>query len=813
MKVAASAPRALRARHWAIAAIAAIAALAMWATLARAADPAPYGEVTRWGGADATGDRRIGLPVGFAADPVDDSVYVVDVDSRDDTTGTARFRVRKFAGANGEVTATGSFESTSAQPGAAPAVAGVVVDPETRRLYISLVEPRAAVSDVALKQVQVFDTVADGSRQLNAPSDVSDGTLLGTVPDMIKNAVIAVDPRSHDVVLAGISNPDGNAIVARFHGSSDSEATPGAADGTWTDTNQFMPIGVTVNADSVVYVETTVGFAFLPVLVTRVPADLDPANATMIMPTAAQGGPDLGGIIAGDPPDHDFSTLAFGSRAFGAPLSVALDGSLLASTAGMSLLFSGVTEPFSSSGAGVLGVRRLTPDGEDAGVVAGGAAIPGGEDSATCAINLVSGTNGTGTTVGAYGLSPGANGKIFVPSWLPGGTVEMTVFGPGGEGCPVPEPSLVVRKRDGSVAADGVVPVGDDVTLDLSGSDLRWSLVQVEWDLDGAPGFEVVERRPTITDDPGTPAPSLIHTVRFATAGDHTVRARIVTTAGVAEISTTVRAAGAALAPTASLTGSQLRTVGDTVTFDASGSRAQPEGSGATLRYEWSFGDAGDTFVPGFVRQTHVYSSAGRYSVRVRVTDTAAGNGRSTVSAPFSIVIRAATVVPPDDRRTVITPPPPQTTPTTPTTLVPPPPPADTTAPVVTLKATTAVPSSGALALQVGCPTGESTCSGSIEVRTASAVAATAAAKKRAARAKRRVLVLGRASFSAAGGRTARVTVKLSAAGRRLLARAKKLKVVVTIVARDAAGNAKTTTKSLTLTVARAARRSSRKKR
>jgi PKD domain/Subtilase family len=86
---------------------------------------------------------------------------------------------------------------------------------------------------------------------------------------------------------------------------------------------------------------------------------------------------------------------------------------------------------------------------------------------------------------------------------------------------------------------------------------------------------------------------------------------------------------------------------------------------------------------------------------------------------------------------------------------------------------------SGAFTLKISCPAGESSCEGTVTVRTASAVPASAHA---------RVLMLASASFKVAGGKTVLVKLHLSTKARALLKRRHSLRVKVTIAAHDPAG-------------------------
>lgn len=95
------------------------------------------------------------------------------------------------------------------------------------------------------------------------------------------------------------------------------------------------------------------------------------------------------------------------------------------------------------------------------------------------------------------------------------------------------------------------------------------------------------------------------------------------------------------------------------------------------------------------------------------------------------------------------------------------------------------VSASGAVTLKIGCPAGESRCSGSLTLRTLGAVSAGGG---RAGSKKASVLTLATGTFTVPGGKVKIVTLHLSVKARRLLARAHRLRVRVLIIAHDPAG-------------------------
>jgi hypothetical protein len=99
----------------------------------------------------------------------------------------------------------------------------------------------------------------------------------------------------------------------------------------------------------------------------------------------------------------------------------------------------------------------------------------------------------------------------------------------------------------------------------------------------------------------------------------------------------------------------------------------------------------------------------------------------------------------------------------------------------------------GAVSLAVSCPAGESSCAGTVTLRTLGAVSA------RKKKGKATVLTLARGVFTVAGGATQPVTLRLSGQALTLLAQLHVLRVIATIVAHDATGATHTTRATVTL--------------
>lgn len=105
------------------------------------------------------------------------------------------------------------------------------------------------------------------------------------------------------------------------------------------------------------------------------------------------------------------------------------------------------------------------------------------------------------------------------------------------------------------------------------------------------------------------------------------------------------------------------------------------------------------------------------------------------------------------------------------------------------------VAANGSFSLKLSCPGGETQCSGTVTLKTLSAVAASA----RAAKAKKTILTLASASFTIAGGKLKAITLHLSAKAKALIAKLHMVRARATIVARNPQGATHTGSAILTL--------------
>jgi PKD repeat protein len=236
--------------------------------------------------------------------------------------------------------------------------------------------------------------------------------------------------------------------------------------------------------------------------------------------------------------------------------------------------------------------------------------------------------------------------------------------------------------------------------------------------------------------------------------------------------------------PTAAFTAPTTAQTGQSVSFDASQSQAA---NGAQISdYHWSFGD-GTTDDTQSATDTHTYAKAGTYTVTLTVRDD-----DTQSSTPVSQMITVSSPPSGGGSGTTTTP-----TTTTPATTTP-----ATTTPTATIdrSATNVNPKAGQssnnVVLTVTCPATKVSCAGTVQVKTAGAVAASSA---KSTKTKKKVLTLGQATFSLNGGQRETLTIKISSTGAALLKKDRTLAIDVVVAAHDSYGDPLTKTLALAL--------------
>ena len=814
--------------------IAALAVLAMAGTV-HAAEPSGYGELTRFG--EPSGFEGHLAPEELRAraigvDPTDNSVYLLD-EPKEPKNSTRFIRLQKFTENAGTYTLKASVEFTEIAPEGAesvePTVEGLAVDPTTNRVYLLAVDVRkkslkhasstAGGSGLLVAStLYAFSTKESGSELVGATGTTKDvlasATALGAQSETVGEALlqprgITVDPATGEVIILAhedtstekedkLSSASDHYVLQRITPT----GTLGARYVDKTDVLKqegehvrFPVPNSPVAVSGHVYVGFTNGLA-------EIPSDFTSATPPKLLP-----GPENleSGSIAG----------GFGEPHDGGGLSAAPDGTIFGSNA------AGIIdeEHGFETHAGIVAVSGTS--GSEIGWTGGAGEHPA-EPKAQCVISPQ-----------LFSLSPlvaaGSGGKVFVlaQEFLlrqrqgepeieevevenPKGSGEFETelietptyeelsgpffppvveFGPGGSGCPQASASAPVAKVNNiEVKGEETVKPGSEVVF--SSQVKQADALKAEWNFgDGSKEtvstdeYKATSVKHKYTSEGTFTVTEVIYSDDLASPGQIVYKEGHLTTP---TITVTRSIVVGPHAPKALFSGPAAVSVGEGASFvshstDPNGAEGQP------LGYLWSFGD-GSPSATGSTA-THSFAAAGAYTVSLTVTDKL--GLKNTVSQSIAVNTPGGGAPPPS----------------------PPPPPGGPTGGAigtgtgggtggggtggvlsykVGLAATVlSVSKAGAFVLKVDCG-GQSSCTGSVVLHTASAVSAGAGKKKA-------VMTLASGSFTIAGGQTKGLSLHLSSAARALLKRLHVLRAKVSIVARDAAKTSHSTSLLVTL--------------
>ncbi|HLL91972.1 MAG TPA: PKD domain-containing protein [Solirubrobacteraceae bacterium] len=412
-------------------------------------------------------------------------------------------------------------------------------------------------------------------------------------------------------------------------------------------------------------------------------------------------------------------------------------------------------------------------------------------------------------------LAAGKEGKVFVlsPEFLDHEASDyeepffdaVIEFGTGGSGCPeasASAPSVAVEGQ--TLKAGQPVPAGAKATL--SSQLTQADALSAEWSFgDGTPPVTVEGTEYGRTEVEHVFGETGMHTVKEVIHSDDLATPTI-------EQTLTLSVEHGQTRPTARFTVSPSAPApGQKVAFNAINS-SDPE-KALPLTYEWNFGDGTKQTVVGSASVEHTYASAGSYSATLIVSDAL-----HLVSEPFPVTVKvvasggnpgggtgggstgssSSSGSSGSESAT-------QTGGGAVQASQASQPPAVPDATLASSSLT--VSANGAVAVKVTCQAQESSCAGTVTLRTLSAVVARggAHAAKAKSKAKAVVLTLASGSFTVGGGQTRTVTLRLSAAARTLLGRSHVLRALATIAAHDPSGQSHTTRTTVTLRAAKPA--------
>ncbi|HWX96313.1 MAG TPA: PKD domain-containing protein, partial [Solirubrobacteraceae bacterium] len=714
-----------------------LAASAMLACLAflTATARAEFGEEARFGELTPAGDLHEGAS-GIGVDPRDNSVYVLEelkeVENSKEGISTRTLRLVKYSLKAGVYTKAAGVTFVEKSPlvefeSGENAIEGVAVDPAHNLVYVLTVDLRTSQlhdhGSAVASTVYAFKTEGlapagtkgEKSEILTGPGELETQSDTPGAP-LLEPSGITVDPENGDVIIlahedhAGMkrdeptTNPEDHYVLQRVESS-------GKVGERYVDSGNFFKKGVlAAKPDSPVVVGPTgaehvlVNYEGL----VQLPAKFASKEAPKVLfeephvKAAIPSGTETatGGLLSVSPEGKIFGTANIKNEEgpqsgtfYGVFARSATDGSELGWTGGQSPVLSNERSE---------GDRCVLQPGTVEGLVPVVAAGSGGKVFVLASEFLRRETE------------PGSGELVYGPPFHP----AVIEFGPGAAskegGCP--KGSAGIPKAE--VIKEGEpVPAGTTVTY---ASQLKQAdALSVEWEFTNTT-TKATEIEIKTTDE--FRLPKVKH--KFTAPGEWTIKAKIhtndlatpelVTTVATLKVSPTAPTAQFSWAPT-------FPTVGVAATFDGSLS-SDPNGAGP-LEYVWEFDKVAEkpSLLPTIA---HTFATEGPHTVTLKVIDKLKLEGTTTASV---------TVVPPAKE------PPKEPPKEAPKGGEPP-----KEAPKSEVKGSTeqhvppaahlagtsiTVSKSGALTLKITCPVGVSTCSGTVTLRTASAVSA--AAKKK----------------------------------------------------------------------------------
>jgi hypothetical protein len=784
-----------------------LAALAMTMLLgigATSAQAQGYGELGKPFRGSKTNEFHIltgALVHAFGVDPTDNSVYVGDQPKKEN-----EFRIQKFS-------STGTFIASVSLKVKAnehiEGVEGIAVEPETKRVYVLAIYEREEESTVDAGEfsagvLYAFKTEPSGGALVpaegaNAEGVLANATTLDAQSEVTGNPAasallepsgIAADPTTHGVVILGHEDQG----EEHWLNAAQRVEPAGTLGARWVDTGECFET------------EAEEGAAICPKEGTGITAQtLEPGEPYSPVVTSS-------GRVLVDLPDEIWEIpKSFAANTAPEPLVRFGGGGL------QTLLSAPNIEPREGGG---LAYAHETGEGTDEGRLYKSEAVlqnpphtnPGvvvfklaKEGTAPEELGWTAGANkveleqSTDETcaLSAFSqplLAAGKGEELFVfdPN-APSGTVQeaphpqVATFGPGSsnEHCPKASAAAPSATLSGTSIGTAANPVHVGQKITLASKVKGANVLSVEWNFgDGTTEtltkeqFETAKIEHTYTSQ-GTK--QVTATIKTDDLADPT----ITTPVGSIVVSTAN--------PVAQFITSAAPTVGLPVKFT---STSIDENKSAIVKYSWSFGDGSPESASG-PSVEHSYAAAGKYTVSLKVTDAlglsgsttheisvaspetggggggggggtggggggapAGNSGGSGGGAPSTSVLGTTTAKGNPEAKLA--------------------------------SSSLSVSSSGGFPVKITCPAGETNCSGTLMLKTLSAVSAGAGKKKA-------ILTLASGSFSLSGGSSKTLTLHLSAKARSLLARSHVLRARATVVAHDPTGATHTTVSTVTL--------------
>jgi PKD repeat protein len=775
-----------------------------------------YGELGHFGssGSGRGQFKLVGPPSlgthAFGVDPTDNSVYVGDEPEK------REYRIQKFTAGGEYLGATPHL-----RPPNRDGIEGIAVDPTEKRVYVLALEKRSESAPIDPSQpasgtLYAFSTEPSGEVLMPAAGTV-EGVLTGpttfgsqsNVPEeaLLDPRGITVDPTTHDVIVLGEVDPgvlkEGeephlHVSLERVHANGTLGARYVNSTGFFSEGNE--PNSPVISQTGKVYVQQNNR-------IVQIPSNFASANPSMPFFHFETEGPLQEKLL-------EFDSSISEHPAEGGGLSFVPEGTSEGTIYAVARIREEANERVGAQFPGALAFKYIehgeVAEASELGWTGGQTKKLGNE---SCAIGF------GGVT---YPSVAAGKDRVVFMLYTDLKSARVVEFGPDGKGCPTAEATEPTATVNGQpLSSSNTVSTGTPIRF--SSTVTQANALSVEWSFgDGQTKTESADEHQHT---------EVTHT--FVRGGTLTVTETIYTdNLATPTILKTIKVSVSATAPppTAVLEGPSDVTIGGGATlgrlvylgdggmdleeaalseeaiFDASASFASTEtGPNRIETYHWIFGD-GESETTASATATHRYEKASVYKVELTVTDTL---GSTSVASTLAVKVNEPAAATPKDPESIggASGTPPAGTPATTTgsSSTPAGSPRQSPVPDAHLASTSlAVSSSGAVKLDVTCPPGESSCAGTVALRTLGTVSTDAARGKKH---KAGVLMLATGRFKVAGGRQKSVKLSLSAKARVLLAHAHVLHVQALIVASDLAGEKHTTQTNVTLYAHRATRR------
>lgn len=751
----------------------------------------------------------------FAVDEEDGSYFIGDKFEGEEEKDF--IRVQKLS-ATGEFLAETRIQATSTTE-----FAGFAIDPKKHRLYLLIQEVRPPGTDelVAAKELWSFSTEASSKKELS-PSLLAGAALLGWESTdeqlaLIEPTGITVDPQTHDVIILGHANAptaeEPERLVAgaqRVHFAE--EKVEGKLGPRYVDTANCLG-GIPTAAEEKA--------------LEKGEADPCAEGEGVFSPTVAPDGRLLVQRQGGEGEIWELPTSEDASREFGIgqqPIQIASQPKRLF-TYGVEnsehLFTTGSQKILAFAGSGEEGERNTmvaVPGTHGTKVYVLAAVTPGHETKGpgVLVFNYVEGATPRIEEFGWTGGLPESEHEAHEKCALPEAEAGVPLLGADHEeqalifdvstltGPKHPEGTAVVQAfgfgsppklelcghseatppqvNFGTAKNVAEVPVGKEatVTSELVGANAASAV----WKFTN----EETGKEQTVTTGYQFQTPTLGHT--FEEPGNYKITEEVtpddfgptIVEPPISKFKVAASPVTAAIQPpTSAIVAGKAATL--------TGNMTDKNETPVSTNYTWEFGDGSKQTGSGGAefKVTHVYTSPGPYVVKLTVTDA---HGR-VASAERMVTVGEESKSSPASSGGSGSSGGSTTTSSAPKTEVLPS--IEASDPDAGLASTSlSVSPNGTLAVKVTCPVGQTSCTGTVTLRTLTAVSSGAHKHKE-------ILTLASASFSVAGGQSKSVTLHLASAARALLAHSHVLRAKSTLIAHNPSGAVHTTQLVVTL--------------